>query len=63
MQDALLRLLLPLWQVVIGVLVLLAVVVSVQRLARRGHSRMTTIMLMTAAAIVGLAVFGLLVQP
>jgi hypothetical protein len=59
-QDALLGLLLPFWQLVIGAFVLIAVVFSVQRLARRGHSRMTTAMLVTAGAILGLAVLGVL---
>ncbi|GAB2960182.1 hypothetical protein GCM10027280_56270 [Micromonospora polyrhachis] len=61
-QDPLLGLLLPLWQLVIGVLVLVAVLLSVQRLARRGHSRMTTAMLVTGSVIVGLAVLSILVQ-
>jgi hypothetical protein len=61
-EDALLGLLLPVWQLVIAVLVLFAVVASVRRLARRGPSRMTTALLVTAAAIAGLAVVGVLLQ-
>lgn len=61
-QDPLLGLLLPLWQLVIGVLVLAAVLLSVQRLARRGNSRMTTAMLVIGSVIVGLAALSILVQ-
>ena len=61
-EDAISGLLLPFWQLVIGGLVLVALVVSVQRLARRGPSRMTTGLLVTAAAIIGLAVVGVLMQ-
>ncbi|GLY24742.1 hypothetical protein Misp04_44740 [Micromonospora sp. NBRC 101691] len=61
-EDALLGLLLPIWQLVIAVLVLFAVVASVRRLARRGPSRMSTALLVTAAAIAGLAVIGVLLQ-
>ncbi|MFY1687322.1 hypothetical protein [Plantactinospora sp. WMMB782] len=61
-QDSLTALLLPFWQLVIGGLVLLAVVASVRRLARRGPSRMTTGLLVTASAIIGLAVLGMLLQ-
>jgi hypothetical protein len=60
--DALFGLLLPLWQLVIGVLVLVAVVVSVGRLAQRGPSRMSAAMLLIGAAVVCLAVFGYLFQ-
>ncbi|HEX5595713.1 MAG TPA: hypothetical protein VFX61_06790 [Micromonosporaceae bacterium] len=60
--DALLGMLLPFWQLVIGVFVLFAVVVSVQRLARRGHSRMTTALLVTAGAIAGITLISLLLQ-
>ncbi|WFE29833.1 hypothetical protein O7623_11900 [Solwaraspora sp. WMMD791] len=58
--DAISALLLPFWQLVIGAVVVLAVVVSVRRLARRGRSRMTNAMLILAGAIVGLAVLGVL---
>lgn len=61
-EGAPLGLLLPIWQLVIAVFVLVAVVVSVRRLARRGPSRMTTALLVTAAAITGLAVVGVLLQ-
>ncbi|MEH0972284.1 hypothetical protein V6U77_14250 [Micromonospora sp. CPCC 205546] len=61
-EDALTGLLLPFWQVVIGAFVIFVVVVSVARLARRGRSRMTTALLVTAAAIAGFAVVGVLLQ-
>jgi hypothetical protein len=51
--------LLPVWQLVIGMLVLVAVVVSARRLLRRGPSRMTTGLIVTGAAIVGLTALGL----
>lgn len=60
--DAVVGLLLPFWQLVIGSLVLVALVVSVRRLARRGPTRMTTGLLVTAAAIVGLALIGVFLE-
>ncbi|KAB1935749.1 hypothetical protein F8271_21400 [Micromonospora sp. ALFpr18c] len=61
-EEALLGLLLPFWQLVIGAVVLVVLVLSVGRLARRGPSRMTTALLVTAAAIAGLTVIGVLLQ-
>lgn len=52
----------PLWQLVIGLLVLVTVVVSVHRLARRGRSRMTSAMLVVGGAVICLAVLGILLQ-
>jgi hypothetical protein len=60
--DALLGLLWPLWQLVIGVLVLVAVVVAVLRLAMRGPSRMGAAMLVIGGAVVCLAVLGYLFE-
>jgi hypothetical protein len=60
--DALLDMLLPLWQLVIGALVLVTVVVSMHRLFQRGPSRMGGAMLLTGGAVIGLAVVGYLVQ-
>jgi hypothetical protein len=57
--DALLGMLLPFWQIVIGCFVLLVVVAGTARLLRRGRSRMGNAMLVTAALIVGLTVVGL----
>ncbi|NES29035.1 hypothetical protein GCE86_19220 [Micromonospora terminaliae] len=61
-EEALLGLLLPFWQLVIGAFVLVVVVASVGRLARRGPSRMATALLVTAAAIAGFTVVGVLLE-
>jgi hypothetical protein len=58
--DALLGMLLPFWQIVIGLFVLLVLVAGTVRLARRGRSRMGNAMLVVAALIVGLTLVGLL---
>lgn len=60
--DALIGLLLPFWQLVIGAFVLVAVVAAAYRLALRGPSRMTTALLVTGGAIVCLTVIGVLMQ-
>jgi len=60
--DALLDLLLPAWQLVIGVLVLVTLVVSVHRLFMRGPSRMGGAMLLAGGAVIGLAVVSYLFQ-
>ena len=61
-SDALLGLLMPFWQLVIGVLVLVTVVVSVHRLFMRGPSRMGGAMLLVGGAVVCLAVVSYVVQ-
>lgn len=61
-SDALLDLLAPLWQLVIGLLVLLTVIVSVRRLVRRGPSRMGAALLVFGGAIVCVAVVSYLAQ-
>ena len=61
-SDALFGLLMPLWQVLIGVLVLVALVVSVHRLFMRGPSRMGGAMLLAGGAVVCVAVVSYLVQ-
>jgi hypothetical protein len=58
--DPLLNLLVPFWQMVIGLCVLAAVVVVGVRLARRGPSRMTTALLVTGAAVVALCTLSFL---
>lgn len=58
--DAISALLLPFWQLVIGAVVVVAVVVSIHRFARRGRSRMTNAMLVLGGAIISLAVIGVL---
>ncbi|GAA3347587.1 hypothetical protein GCM10020358_62920 [Amorphoplanes nipponensis] len=60
--DALLSLLVPLTQVIIGVLVVAAVVVSVHRLVQRGPTRMGGAMLLIGGALVCVAVLSYLVQ-
>ena len=60
--DAFLGLLVPLWQIVIGVLVLVTVVVSVRRLFLRGPSRMGGALLLLGGAVAGLVVVSYLVQ-
>jgi hypothetical protein len=61
-SDALLDLLAPLWQLVIGLLVLVTLVVSIRRLFMRGPSRMGGAMLMVGGAVVCVAVISYLVQ-
>ena len=58
--DALLGLLLPFWQLVLGVVIILFVVGASVRLARRGRSRMNTAIIVTGVALVGLVVIGVL---
>ena len=60
--DAFLGLLVPLWQLVIGVLVLVTVVVSIRKLLMRGPSRMGGALLLLGSAVVGLAVVSYLIQ-
>ena len=60
--DALLDLVFPVWQFVIGALVLVTLVVSVLRMIRRGPSRMGGAMLLAGSAVIGVAVIGYLVQ-
>jgi hypothetical protein len=60
--EALLSLLLPFWQLVIGLFVLVMLAVSVRRLARRGRSRMTTALLVSGAAVVAFATIGVLLE-
>ncbi len=61
-SDPLLGLLMPLWQLLIGVLVLMAVVVSIHRLFMRGPSRMGGAMLLVGSAVVCVAVMSYLAQ-
>jgi len=58
--DALMDLLVPAWQFVIGVVVAVVVVVMAVRLARRGRSRMRTAMVVTGAGILGLTIIRIL---
>lgn len=61
-EDAVLGLLLPFWQLIIGTSVLVVLVASIRRLAQRGRTRMSTALLVTGGAIVGLTVIGVLLQ-
>jgi hypothetical protein len=61
-SDALLDLLAPLWQLIIGLLVLVTLVVSGRRLFMRGPSRMGGAMLVIGGAVVCVAVVSYLVQ-
>lgn len=61
-DDALLGLLLPFWQLVIGSFVVFAVAASVRHLARRGPARMTTALLVIGGVIIGLTVLGVLLE-
>ncbi len=61
-SDALFGLLIPLWQLIIGLLVVVAVVVSVHRLFMRGPSRMGGAMLLAGGAVVCVAVVSYVVQ-
>lgn len=61
-QDALSNLLLPIWQVVIGLCVLAAVVVVAGRLALRGPSRITTALLITGGAVLAVCSVGILLE-
>jgi hypothetical protein len=59
-SDALLGLLWPLWQLLIGMLLVVVVLVAVLRVAMRGPSRMGAAMLLIAGAVFFLAVLGYL---
>jgi hypothetical protein len=61
-SDALLGMLFPIWQMTIGLCVLAVLAVALRRLAARGPSRMTTALVVTGGAVVGLTVLGLLLQ-
>jgi hypothetical protein len=60
--DALFGLLFPLWQLVIGLLVVVTVAVSMHKLFMRGPSRMGGAMLLVGGAVVCLAVVSYLLQ-
>jgi hypothetical protein len=60
--EALTGLLMPFWQLVIGLVVLVTVVVAGYRLFQRGPSRMGGAMLLIGGAVVCVAVLSYLVQ-
>jgi hypothetical protein len=59
-DDALLDMLFPFWQLVIGCCVVLATLAAAVRLARRGPSRMGTALLVLGTAIVAVTVVSAL---
>jgi hypothetical protein len=58
--DALLGLLLPFWQVVLGVAIVIFVIGASIRLARRGRSRMNTAIVVTGGMLLGVVLLGVL---
>lgn len=60
--DAFLGLIVPLWQWVIGVLVLVTVVLSMRKLLMRGPSRMGGALLMVGGAVVALTALTYLIE-
>ena len=58
--EALLGMLAPLWQMVIGVMVLVVVVISMYRLLLRGPSRMNRAVVVMGGAILGVFILGVL---
>lgn len=60
--DAVLGLLVPLWQWVIGLLVLVTVVLSARKLLMRGPSRMGGALLMVGGAVVALTALTYLIE-
>ena len=58
--EALLGMLAPMWQLVIGVMVLVVVIVSMYRLLLRGPSRMNRAVVVMGGAIVGVFLLGIL---
>jgi asparagine N-glycosylation enzyme membrane subunit Stt3 len=59
-QDAVLGLLLPFWQFVLGIVILAFVLFAAVRLARRGRSRMNTALVVTGTAVISLMILGVL---
>ncbi|GAA4926187.1 hypothetical protein [Actinoplanes utahensis] len=60
--DAFLGLLVPLWQLVIGLLVLVTVVVSARKLLMRGPTRMGGALLLAGGAVLALTAISYLVE-
>jgi len=61
--DVLLGLLVPAWQLTVGVFVVFVLLIAGARLLRRGRSRMTVALLYLAVAIVGLVILAAVVTP
>ncbi|SDT67928.1 hypothetical protein [Actinoplanes derwentensis] len=60
--DAIVGLIAPLWQWVIGLLVLVTVVLSTRKLLMRGPSRMGGALLMVGGAVVALTALTYLIE-
>ena len=60
--DAFVGLLVPLWQLVIGLLVLVTVVLSIRKLLMRGPTRMGGALLLAGAAVLALTAISYLVE-
>jgi hypothetical protein len=58
--DALLGLLVPFWQIVLGVAIGVFVIGGSIRLARRGRSRMNTAIVVTGTLLLGVVLLGVL---
>jgi hypothetical protein len=58
--DELMDLLAPLWQLIIGAVVLVSVVIMTLRLAVRGQSRMRNALVVIGVAILSVALIGIL---
>ena len=61
-DDALLGLLMPLWQAVIGVCLVAVTIVAAHRLLMRGPSRMSRAIVWSGSAVVCLVVIGILLS-
>ena len=60
--DALLGMLLPFWQLVLGVVILAVCVIATFQLVRRGRSRMRFAVLVAGAAVVGVSTLSFLLD-
>jgi hypothetical protein len=61
-DDALLSLLAPIWQLLIGVCLLVVCVIAAHRLFMRGPSRMSRAVVLAGGAVVGMLVLGMLLS-
>jgi len=61
-DDALLGMLAPLWQAVIGICLVVVTIVAAHRLLMRGPSRMSRAIVLSGSAVVCLVVLGILLS-
>jgi hypothetical protein len=61
-DDALLGLLVPFWQVVIAMCLIVVTIVAAHRLLMRGPSRMSRAIVLSGGAVVGVIVIGILLS-